>query len=118
MSGSIIHNSPVLNTQGDQSKLLYQVPTLKISEDGTYDFIGIQAVNIFGGLNPAVSLKVEIDAATLQSTQTIVFVNTGMKLAALRLSNGGTVGGDPAYIFQPGDITFHVDGTNLRLDKI
>lgn len=49
----IIQNSSVLNTQGDQSKLLYQVPTINTSESGTYDFTGIQAANIFDGLNPA-----------------------------------------------------------------
>jgi hypothetical protein len=82
----------VLNTQGDQSKLLYQVPTITVSESGTYDFTGIQAANIFGGLNPPQGPVVTIDAATLVATQSIVFVNTGMKPAVLRLSNGGTIG--------------------------
>ena len=113
MSGIIIQNSPVLNTQGDQSKLLYQVPTINISETGMYDFTGIQAANIFGGLNPAQGPVVIIDADTLVATQSIVFVNTGMKPAVLRLSNGGTVGGESDYVLMPGNVTFQFDGTNL-----
>jgi hypothetical protein len=73
MTGIIIQNSPVLNTQGDQS----------------------------------------IDTNTLVATQTVVFVNTGMKPAVLRLSNGGTVGGDSDYVLMPGNVTFQFDGTNL-----
>lgn len=114
MTGIIIQNSPVLNTQGDQSKLLYQVPTIMISESGTYGFAGIQAANIFGGLKPAQGPVITIDATTLVNTQTIVFVNTGMKPAVLRLSNGGTVGGNSDYVLMPGNVTFQFDGTNLK----
>ena len=113
MTGIIIQNSPVLNTQGDQSKLLYQVPTITISESGTYDFTGIQAANIFGGLNPAQGPVVTINAETLVSTQTVVFVNTGLKPAVLRLSNGGTVGDKLDYVLMPGNVTFQFDGTDL-----
>jgi hypothetical protein len=114
MTGIIIQNSPVLNTQGDQSKLLYQVPTITISETGTYDFTGIQAANIFGGLSPAQGPVIIIDAATLVTTQSITFVNTGMKPAVLRLSNAGTVGGKLDYVLMPGNVTFQFDGTNLN----
>lgn len=114
MQGIIIQNSPVLNTQGDQSKLLYQVATIKVSETGTYDFTEIQAANVFGGLNPAQGPVVTINAETLVATQTVVFVNTGMKPAVLRLSNGGTVGGHSDYILMPGNVTFQFDGTNLN----
>jgi hypothetical protein len=104
----------VLNTQGDQSKLLYQVPTITISESGTHDFTGIQAANIFGGLNPVQGPVVPIDASTLVATQTIVFVNTGLKPVVLRLSNEGTVGGKSDYLLMPGNVTFQLDGTNLN----
>ena len=114
MTGIIIQNAPVLNTQGDQSKLLYQVPTITISESGTYAFAGIQAANIFGGLNPAQGPMVTIDAETLVTTQLIVFVNTGMKPAVLRLSNGGTIGATSDYVLMPGNITFQFDGANLN----
>ena len=109
----IIQNVPTLNTQGDRSKLLYQVPTLTISESGTYGFAGIQAANIFGGLNPSQGPLVTIDASTLVATQTIAFVNTGLKPALLRLSNDGTVGGKLDYVLMPGNVTFQFDGTNL-----
>lgn len=91
MTGIIIQNSPVLNTQGDQ----------------------IQAANIFGGLNPAQGPIVTIDAETLVATQTVVFVNTGMKPAVLRLSNGGTIGGNSDYVLMPGNVTFQFDGENV-----
>lgn len=110
----MIQNAPVLNTQGDPSKLLYQVPTITISETGTYDFTGIQAANIFGGLNPVQGPVVTIDATTLVNTQTIVFVNTGMKPAILRLSNGGTIAGKSDYILMPGNVTFQFDGTDFK----
>jgi hypothetical protein len=92
---------------------LYQVPTITVSESGMYDFTGIQAANIFGGLNPVQGPVVTIDAATLVTTQTIVFVNTGMKPVVLRLPNGGTVGGVSDYVLMPGNVTFQFNGTNL-----
>jgi hypothetical protein len=36
-----------------------------------------------------------------------------MKPAVLRLSNGGTVGGQSDYVSMPGNVTFQFDGTNL-----
>jgi hypothetical protein len=104
----------VLKTQGDQSKLLYQVPTITVRESGTYDFTAIQAANIFGGLNPAQGPVLTIDAETLVATQSIVFVNTGMKPAVLRLSSGGTIDGESDYVLMPGNVTFQFDGTNLN----
>ena len=80
---------------------------------GTYGFAGIQAANIYGGLLPAQGPVILIDAATLITNQTIVFVNTGMKPAVLRLSNGGTIGGDSDYVLMPGNVTFQFDGTDL-----
>jgi hypothetical protein len=112
----IIQNAPFLNTNGDQSKLLYQVNTLKLSEDspaGGTDFTGVGAVNIFGG-TPTQGPRVIINAATLVNNQVITFVNTSLRLAALRLTNGGNVGSSTVYILQPGQATFQFDGTNLN----
>jgi hypothetical protein len=111
--GVIIQNAEVLNTNGDQSKLLYNVPTLKISDDGTYNFTGIGAVNIFGGVRPTSGPLIIIDATTLVVNQKITFVNTSFKPSALRLSNGANVGGSTVYVLQPGQATFQFDGTNL-----
>lgn len=91
-----IQQRGTLVTNNDDSQLLYNVKTLKISEDGTYDFTGVGAVNIFGGLRPATGPNITIDATTLVSTQVVVFVNTGLKPTAFRLSNGGAIAGQPA----------------------
>jgi hypothetical protein len=112
--GLIIQNAEVLSTHGDQSKLLYVTPTLKISEDGTYNFTGIQAVNIFGGVRPTSGPLIIIDATTLVLNQKITFVNTSLKPSALRLSSGGNVGGSTVYVLQPGQATFQFDGTNFN----
>jgi hypothetical protein len=44
---------------------LYQVPTIILSETGAYDFTGIQAANIFGGLNPSQGPVVTIDVGDI-----------------------------------------------------
>jgi hypothetical protein len=112
-NSTVIQNADTITLNGDFTKLLYQVGTLTIGEDGTYGLADIGAVNIFGGLYPSVGPQIKIDTTTLANGQAIVFVNTGGKLATLTLSNGGTIGGQKVYTLQPGNVLLQFDGTNL-----